>query len=963
MPDVVLEHPWLWLLLIPLAALFTVMLRRSYSPLPRTRQIIGGTGLALAVAALTLAATNPTVERTGNDRTLWVLIDRSLSVGGGAEQRLEAVLQDLRGNLAPDDYVGVITFADSAQLVLPPTRASDLAPSLQLPVAIPGSETFARPAIDMAERLTAPGTACVILLIGDGYHSERRYGHILAAGLQGRDLRIYTMPVDSDPPPEAAIVDIRARLSGTDTTFLAVDADIHSTVPQMVALQVRVNNRDVSDGIRSDRLDNHGRASVLPGRSAIRFEIDVQEALPVYQLDVDMVPEQDTLADNNRARFVVHGPSSNRVLLVHGPDGPERALARALVLGGLEVTSGPPAIMPDSLAGLERYQSVVLCNVPLDGLSSQQERQLRDFVRRGGGLAKVGGPLGFGPGGYYQSVLESILPVTSDVVEEGRTQTTAIVVALDRSGSMGMRVGGMSKMELANEGCVRTIQLAPPGALFGMLSVDTRPEWIIPLSPLTDRRTAIARARSHQPGGGGIYVDIAAEYAFRALAEADADVRHLILFSDGDDTERQEGVEQATDLAYRQHGITTTVICLGDGRDVGFLRRMAAAGRGRFFFVDDPSHLPGVFTREAEMTSAGFIREDPFRPRTGTRDSLTDGVDFESDDAPPLLGYVGATAREEATVHLWADDARERPLLATWRYELGRVLAFTSDARDRWAEHWLDDDRFALLWQRWVRWTLPPEERIHGVESEWIHTTEGPLLTLSFFDEHGYRRQFEALTAQGTLPDGSAASLNARPAGAGTWQVQFPRSGAGMYQVAIADGDTRLVAREQRMFVPDEEFLKRPADTAALEGLARATGGALVATAHEPATSPVTGAIRRDSMRGLLLWLAVAGLFFGIGSRRLPSVWSRRNDDAESATTPEATAQDAMRRLQEKRRESSAPKPPAPRPSTAWGSGKMKPETETPAPESGQTEDDPEDIAESSLSALRKVRKQVKGND
>src|SRR5690606_4363405 len=125
----------------------------------------------------------------------------------------------------------------------------------------------------------------------------------------------------------------------------------------------------------------------------------------------------------------------------------------------------------------------------------------------GGGLAMIGGPRSFAPGGWYQTAVEKVLPVTCDVVEKGRRQVPALVVALDRSGSMGAMVGRYSKMDLANEGCARTIRLIAEDSYFGMLSVDTQPEWIVPFEPLKNKDDAAARALAHQLGGGGIYVD------------------------------------------------------------------------------------------------------------------------------------------------------------------------------------------------------------------------------------------------------------------------------------------------------------------------------------------------------------------------------------------------------------------------------------------------------------------------
>ena len=49
---------------------------------------------------------------------------------------------------------------------------------------------------------------------------------------------------------------------------------------------------------------------------------------------------------------------------------------------------------------------------------------------------------------------------------------------------------------------------------------------------------------------------------------------------------------------------------------------------------------------------------------------------------------------------------KKDPLLAHWRYGLGKTVAFTSDAKPRWASDWLGWDRYARFWAQIVRWSL-----------------------------------------------------------------------------------------------------------------------------------------------------------------------------------------------------------------------------------------------------------------
>ena len=45
-------------------------------------------------------------------------------------------------------------------------------------------------------------------------------------------------------------------------------------------------------------------------------------------------------------------------------------------------------------------------------------------------------------------------------------------------------------------------------------------------------------------------------------------------------------------------------------------------------------------------------------------------------------------------------------MLATWRYGLGRSVAFTSDAKAKWGVLWLRWRDFNKFWSQLTRWTL-----------------------------------------------------------------------------------------------------------------------------------------------------------------------------------------------------------------------------------------------------------------
>ncbi len=959
MPDVLIESPWLMLTALPLLGVAVWVLVRTGSPLSRSRRLFGGIALALAVIALVAAAAEVAWQQAGSGRTIWVLVDRSLSAGDNAERRLQGVLEELAHSIPEGDYVGVIGYGGRAELTLSPTPAAQLDPSLKLPPSMPSDETLLGAALELAVRSTVPGTAPVALTIGDGYDSADRYGGDVVMDARTRATPVFAIPVDSAPLPEVALADLRARLMGNEKQVIALELVIHSSVPQYVIPEIRLDGQSAAGLIQGERLNADGGFQVGSGRTPLLLTLEPEQQRAVHTIEVALAADNDTHPGNNTGHATVQGGGDSHVLLIYGSDGPELALTRALRRAGMRVTSGDPTLLPSRSEELQRFQAVLLCSVAASDISVGQQSMIESFVRGGGGLAMIGGPDAYAPGGWYETAVERVLPVTSDVTEKGRKQTPAMVIAVDRSGSMSGQVGTSTKMDLANEGAVRAAKLLPPASLFGLVSVNTQASWIVPFTELEDRRLTESLLRSNSWGGAGIFVDVAMRAALPTLQNATATSRHLVLFSDGSDTEfsrngSPQSVVEEVAQANEKHDVTLSVICLGDGKDRPFLEQLAAAGKGRFFLVTDATALPAVFSREAAQTAGAFLREEPFRPWPGLQGRMVEGVDFRSEQSPPLLGYVATTARPEASVWLWADEDRERPLLATWHVGVGKALAFTSDARDRWAEQWLGWSAYDEMWQRWIEWLLPQPENTAGLESEWTMTAGGPELLLWFFDPDGNPRDLRSPDAEIILPDGTTRSTRVLPAAPGSYRVQFPAGGPGAYSAIVSEtadsGERRSAARLRRMLVPVQELISRPADTATLRAIGDATGGKVVATAREVAEARVAGGLETVRPNQLPIWLGLAGLLLGLGARRLPSVWRRRDGKQVTAEDSEQLTNVAFDRVRKRMEQARKPRRNIPPP------GVVPPVAHTrnaPAASS----------AESALSAMRKVRNELKEKD
>src|ERR1051326_3369226 len=104
------------------------------------------------------------------------------------------------------------------------------------------------------------------------------------------------------------------------------------------------------------------------------------------------------------------------------------------------------------------------------------------------------------------------------------------------------------------------------------------------------------------------------------------------------------------------------------------------------------------------------IIEEPFYPAMDPDSPLLKGIGGTG--VPPLLGYVATTPKALADVAM--RSKRQDPVLASWQYGLGKAVAFTSDAKNRWAAQWINWPSYAKFWAQVVRWTVPSTARTHS---------------------------------------------------------------------------------------------------------------------------------------------------------------------------------------------------------------------------------------------------------
>ena len=812
--------------------------------------------VAASILGAALAVAEPELGRPLDRTTLILALDRSRSVDlvPGADRRMASELALAERGMHDDDRIGVVAFGADAQTEDPPRPKSELPPPQRANVGRDGTDLAGAIRRSLAE--LPADTSGRIVLMTDGVQTR---GDALAASALAvaANVPIDVVALDQRVIPDVRVASVRAPMRADEGEPL----DLRVVTSSAAATDVEVRVK------RDGEVIHTGRAHIGAGEDVLRLrETAAAPGLHRYDVEVSALdPNADGAPEDNAGSAFVRVRGPSLALVLEGDSGKGAPLAQALESTGFQVAQRTTSGVPADVGELAGFDLVVLSDVRASDLSPSQIDALASYAKDlGGGLVLMGGDRSMGPGGYARTSIEEVSPVSFDLKEEKRRASLAEVIAIDYSGSMGMTVGGKTKLALANEAAARSASLLGPGDRLGVEHVDDRVAWTIPVGPVTDVDTIAKKIQAVGVGGGGIFTDIALRAGYDALASESVNLKHLLLFADGDDAERLAGCRAMVKSAM-DRGITTSVISLGRGNDTAELEVLSKIGNGRFYLIDDATKLPAVFSQETILASKGAIKEVPFRPSVVAPMPATRGIDFGN--APALGGYVITVKKPRATVGLAAEEGD--PLLATWSVGIGRTAAFTSDFKDRWGRDWLHFPAalkmFGQLGRDTARKADDPRVRL---ESD---TSGGELhVRADVVGDDGRAQTFRRLTVHVAGPDGFARDVALEAVGAGRYAASVPLSRPGTY-VATAKDELggEAVGTTGAALTAGEELRPTGTDRALLARIAMMTGGKVRDTLAGIYDDRGTRRFAYTPLGAPLALLAAIAMVLGVGARRL----------------------------------------------------------------------------------------------
>jgi len=387
---------------------------------------------------------------------------------------------------------------------------------------------------------------------------------------------------------------------------------------------------------------------------------------------------------------------------------------------------------------------------------------------------------------------------------------------------------------------------------------DTEATVLVPLQEQLDLQEIEEALARLEPGGGtAIYPGM--EAAFEQLQGIDAAAVHMIVMSDGlsQPAPFEELLAEITEA-----GITVSTVAIGDGADSSGLQRYARMGGGAFHATRDFRALPSILSQESLMLSGAPIEEHTARPVWLNRDQRF--VQGLPDTVPQVDGFVLTTPKDDATVHMEVTDSAgdSYPLLASWRYGNGFVMAFTSQGAGTWTREWISRPDYPLFWSQALRNFLPAAGQ-EGLNVTLQRRGDELAVSVEVLDEFEQRLLNEDVSVNG---------VPLREQSTGRYEGLLPLQDTGTMELTIEAGERQLTRSYFVGYPAAWDFSLTDPDLLSL--LAEETGGQLLSGTEPLFRGPERISTQLDLLP-LLLLLGLTLFLFELINRYDPALLRR----------------------------------------------------------------------------------------
>lgn len=718
-----------------------------------------------ALICLILALTRPFYTSSTTDIHAIFLIDASSSVDLNALTDSVTKITTAINSLNNNDSYGIYLFANGVK----PVTLENLPTTIKkLGTDISSSHFRSKSAIAEAvndiKMLYPANKSKLLCLFSDGIETEGGLASALQ-DLRENKIKLTLKKLSSFEKPEVSVVELKANTKRAyKGEVIRVTAKLLSNYTTKAKLRFLVRGVVVHE-VPANLIKNK--------ETSLTYEFDLQaENSGIWTAEV--VPVKDYFPANNYASCSVDMLGKVKLLVLHNKPTKLRAFKKAIEKQEVSVEIRTKVGVPSSFSELCEYDAVMLADIEADSFTTRQMEFMRKYVTDfGGGLIMTGSENSFGLGGYYKTPIEKVLPLNSRYEKEKEHPSLALVLIIDKSGSMSG-----APIVLAREAARSVLEVLSIRDQIGIIAFDGSAKVVAELTSAVNK-SSVFNAIETIGAGGGTNMYPAMERGRDLLASASAKIKHMIVLSDGQSSGGDfEGI--ASDLASMN--VTISTVSLGQGAAVNLMEAIAKIGNGRAYVTTNAEDMPRIFTKETIEASRSAIKEEPFIPIKISSNNSIAGIDIEN--APFLLGYIMTKAKPSVDVLLLTEAGD--PLLASGQFGLGKSVGFTSDITNQWAGEWLDWRNFGKFWAQIIR-SVTRNDNNSNLSLKLSQQASDVSLTINCRDNNDNPENHISWDTRLIDHSGNSQKVVTKQTGFGRYTAQFTPPKDGNYALRIND--------------------------------------------------------------------------------------------------------------------------------------------------------------------------------
>lgn len=845
-----IDHPYYFILLPVLLGILVVSgrwFRMKYKF--RKRIIMGLNGII--ITSLVLALCGIHIQKNSNVETTIFLLDVSDSVAASRNEIVEFVNEALK-DCPQSGKIGIVAFGQDTKVEQFVSNKMAFREFQTTPVT---TATNLEKAVQAAMSMFGQNTGKRLVIISDGKENEGNLSNMVYT-LTGNQVDVRVRKIQSEIGKEVYVDGVQV----SETVRIGDKFNVEVTVQSNVRTTARLSLYQGSN------LKKRQTVELQTGKNTFIFQdTQTEEGLKTYRAVIE--PADDNQLINNEYTAFTQAEQSEKILLIEGKSGQGEEFVKLLDSINVRYDRVSSKGAPTSLKEMMEYKAMITLDVFADDLASGFLDSLEAYVKDyGGGYIAIGGENSYALGGYKNTSIEKVLPVSMSLEGEKQIPSMTTVYVIDHSGSMADGMGE-SKLSLAKEAAIAALGNMREIDEVGVIAFDDTYAWAAPIQTLTNADEIEENIDGIRIGGGtSIYPAVKA--AYNAIRKSNGELKHVVLLSDGED-EFSFSKYQDILSAMAQENITLSTVVVGDEANHKLMEQLAEAGEGRCYSSKSGEDLPRIFAQEVFLSTKSYLNNREFTPVLKQKGKILKGIVEEG--IPKLLGYIATTAKELATVHLESDTGE--PILVSWQYGLGKTIAFTSDGENKWTGNFAAWEKYGGMWKNMIQYVIMKDEDQDGkVEVDQRGSTAHIKYTSDTYSKDS------KVSVVFTDEDGKQQTVDLEATGAGKFETDITFPGLGLYMLNVThkEGGETVAGKNTAVAMQYSREYRYMEESEALENFVESISGTFITKPEEVFGSKLDKVMASYDTTNIWLLLACLIFFLSVAYKRLQFAFVER---------------------------------------------------------------------------------------